>query len=56
MADDTWLYGYLGDAYDDTTEDQRARILAAQAAIERRWPEPGSPRCRHTAPRPGGRN
>lgn len=40
MTDDTWLYGYLGDTYADTTPEQRARIVAAQAVIERRWPEP----------------
>jgi hypothetical protein len=40
MTDTTWLHGYLGDAYAETTPEQRDRIIRAAEAIEQRWPDP----------------
>jgi hypothetical protein len=40
VTDTTWLTAYLGDSYGDATSDQRARIIAAQSAIDARWAEP----------------
>lgn len=34
------MRAYLGDAYDDTTPEQRDRIAGAAAAIDARWPDP----------------
>lgn len=38
--DDNALRAYLGDAYADTTEEQRAAILGAAEVIEQRWSDP----------------
>lgn len=40
MTDATWLTGYLGDDYGNATPDRRARIIAAQSAIDARWSDP----------------
>lgn len=36
--EDIELRGILGDAYDQTTDEQRQQIERIAAAIERRWP------------------
>ena len=36
---DTDLRAYLGEAWADTTDDQRVAIMSAAEAIDARWPE-----------------